>query len=144
MKVYLAAQYPRRDELREHRKVLEAAGIESTSRWLDEQEPLSGNMTHREPAWYTHTAKTDLEDVDRANVVLFFAEDPLVGVPRGGRHVEFGYALGKGKPIHVIGCKENVFHYLEAPFYVLHHETIQDFINAYYEYREYADMYESD
>jgi len=145
MKVYLAAQYPRRDELRGYKAVLEAAGIEVTSRWLDEQEPLNGNMTHREPSWYSHTAHVDLDDVDRANIVVFFSEDPLVGVPRGGRHVEFGYALGKGKPVHVIGkYKENVFHYLKPPFHVLHHETVEGFIESYKEYREYEDIYESD
>ncbi len=29
----------------------------------------------------------------------------------GGRHVEFGYALAKGKPIVLVGPQRNVFHF---------------------------------
>lgn len=139
MKVYLAAQYARRDELREYRDILEKMNIKVTSRWLNEKEPLDGNMTHREESWYRDTATIDLEDVDAADAVIFFAENPLIGVPRGGRHVEFGYALGLKKPIFVIGPKENVFHYLQNPFWIRHYETLDAFITAYQNYQEYEE-----
>lgn len=133
MKLYLAAQYARRDELREHKAALEPLGIEVTSRWLDEQEPLNSQMGEKSDSWYVETATIDLEDVDRADGVVFFSENPLVGIPRGGRHVEFGYALGTGKPVYVIGPKENVFHYIDR---VYHFNTLEGFIVAFKKYEE--------
>lgn len=139
MKVYLAARYARRNELREYRTQLEALGIHVTSRWLDENEPLDGNMTHKEDTWYTHTAFVDLEDIDYADAIIFFAEDPLIGWVRGGRHVEFGYAIAKFKLIHIIGPKENVFHHLTMPYRIRHYNNIDEFIEGYKGYQEYLD-----
>ena len=31
---------------------------------------------------------------------------------RGGRHVEFGLAIAWGKPVYLVGERENVFHWL--------------------------------
>ena len=129
-KVYLAAKYDRRDEMREHRERLKEVGIAVTSRWLDEQGSLDGNMDDKDEEFYIETANVDLEDVCAANCLIFFAEDPRVGVRRGGRHVEFGYAYALGKPVHVIGCKENVFHYLEG---VYHYSSLDEFIKEYRE-----------
>lgn len=128
MKAYLAAQYARRDELREHLTALTPLGIEVTSRWLEEKEPLNSHMGDKDDNWYIETANVDLDDIDRADAVIFFSENPRVGVPRGGRHVEFGYALGTNKPIYVIGPKENVFHYIDR---VYHFETLEQFIENY-------------
>ena len=125
MKVYSAGRYSRRDEFREYAKFISENGHEVTSRWLLENEPLNSNMGDHSDEFYIHAAKVDLEDVDRADAVLFFSEDPKIGTPRGGRHVEFGYALGKGKKILVCGPKENVFHYIDG---VAHYNTIQDFM----------------
>jgi hypothetical protein len=110
-KVYLAARYDRRDELREHRKVLNSLNIYVTSRWLDEQEPLNSQMGQHSEEFYIETARVDLEDVDAADTIIFFSENPLEGFRRGGRHVEYGYALKGGKNIVVVGPRENVFHY---------------------------------
>ena len=124
MKIYIAGQYWRRDELKGLALKLEAMGIEVTSRWLNEKEPLDGGMNHKPGAWYRETAIVDLEDIDRADGILLFSEDPNEGVPRGGRHVEFGYAIGTNKALHVIGPWENIFHFLPA---VKHYDDIYDF-----------------
>lgn len=111
MKTYIAGRYSRRDEFRLYANLLGQRGITVTSRWLNEDKPLDGQMGQESAEWYAETANIDLQDIDYADSVLFFAEDPLVGTPRGGRHVEFGYALARGKFIDVIGPAENVFHY---------------------------------
>lgn len=111
MKIYIAGRYSRRDEFRGVAKQLEEMGHEMTSTWLDENEPLQSHMGDHSPDWYAKTAQTDLMDISNSDAVLFFAEDPKVGTPRGGRHVEFGYAIARGKFIFVIGPEENVFHY---------------------------------
>ena len=130
MKVYLAARYDRREEMKEHRKALNAAGITVTSRWLDEDEPLDADMWNKEDSWYIHTSIVDLQDIEDANAVIFFSENPLVGIKRGGRHVEMGYALGREIPVVVIGGKENVFHYLPI---VYHKNSLEQFIQEYHE-----------
>jgi nucleoside 2-deoxyribosyltransferase len=126
MKIYLAGQYPRRDEFRMYRDVLNSSGHEVTSNWLNEISPLNTKMGDDPDQFYLETAVLDFEDIDRADAILFMAEDPHVGIPRGGRHVEFGYAMGKGKKILVIGPKENVFHYIPG---VKHYSSLWEFIN---------------
>lgn len=127
MRIYIAGRYSRRDEFREVAAILNAAGCLVTSRWLDEDKPLDMNMGDDSEEFYTETSRVDLEDIELANSVLFFSEDPLIGTPRGGRHVEFGYALAKGKRISVIGPKENVFHYSPR---VSHYSTLTHFMES--------------
>ena len=86
VKAYLASQYPRRNELRIYVDMLESVGIEITSRWLDESEPLESEMGEHSEEFYTRTAAINLEDVDKSDILIFFAESPLVGIKRGGRH----------------------------------------------------------
>ena len=86
---------------------------------------LDHTLNDASPAYFQEQAVIDLEDVDRADSLLFFAEDPLIGTPRGGRHVEFGYALAKGKRCIVIGGEENIFHYLPN---VMHFPTVSAFL----------------
>lgn len=91
------------------KKQLEAQGHEVTSRWLEEDTPLNHSMEDVTSDYAAKSARYDLEDIDEADAVLFFSESVLT--PRGGRHVEFGYALAKDKWIYVIGPAENIFHY---------------------------------
>lgn len=125
MRIYIAGRYSRRDYFREVRDRLLAAGHQVTSRWLEEDKPLQTQMGDDSDEFYVETSRVDLEDIYNANAVLFFSEDPLVGTPRGGRHVEFGYALGLLKPIYVVGPRENVFHYNPL---VVHFDSLEDFL----------------
>ena len=118
MRLYMAGQYAKRNELRIIARHLQENGFVITSRWLTENaevnhklgDPNEGEMDL--PTFYLRTAIVDCEDIQTADAILFFAEDPHIGIPRGGRHVEFGYALGIGKRLFVIGAQENIFHYL--------------------------------
>jgi nucleoside 2-deoxyribosyltransferase len=106
MKVYLAARYSRMEEMRVHAERLKASGIEVTSRWI------LGLHDKAPPAL---CASDDIEDIRSADAVVVFADDPghITGRPsRGGKHVEFGLALGLGKPIYLVGRPENVFQHL--------------------------------
>lgn len=134
MKAYLASRYSRRDELREYRTLLENAGIKVTSRWLDETEPLDGRLVNRDSRFWKFHAEIDIEDVKRADMLVFFAESPDTATPRGGRHVEFGLALALGKAIYVISehSPENIFHYLEG---VTYYKTFDDFLLAWNNYK---------
>ena len=103
--VYLSARFERRDELNGYRAELEAAGLEVTSRWLTDPTP---ELT--DEAW-RQLATKDVEDVRRAAGLVLFAEP---GGGGGGRHVEFGVALGLDKRVIVVGEPENLFHRLDA------------------------------
>jgi hypothetical protein len=109
MKVYLAAQFARQQELLLYRDQLIKMGIEITSRWLtEEKDPTMSQEDH-----LRKYAQVDRDDVLAADVLVFFSEAPP-SPPRGGRHVEFGIALQAGKQIVVIGPKENIFHHLQS------------------------------
>lgn len=104
-RVYLAAAFRRQSELSNYAAWLNDIEIDVTSRWLNEPEsPAKPNV---------EAAMDDLTDIDRADTVISFTEPPdTTASPRGGRHVEFGYALAKGKEVWVVGHRENIFHHL--------------------------------
>jgi hypothetical protein len=127
MRLYLSGMYAKRDIFKEYAKKLEDLGITVTSRWLTEDKPLNTKIGDDTEEFYRETADIDLEDIDSADGILFFAEDPHVGIPRGGRHVEFGYALAKGRIMYTIGPKENIFHFLPR---VWNFKTLEEFYST--------------
>lgn len=115
LKIYLAARYSRHGEMRQARAVLAELGYEVTSRWIDQHggNLLDSIVTEKLNADPDHCARStciDLDDLDAADVVMSFTSDG--GGGKGGRHTEFGYALGQGKRLVVIGPREHVFHTL--------------------------------
>jgi hypothetical protein len=139
MKIYLASRYSRREELCQYRTELQAVGHTVTSRWLNGEhqiddggkpigehgealvegtlrsgEKLSEHeVSTRADALRAHFVKEDCEDVYAAECVISFTEQPRSPLgTRGGRHVEFGLAVAWGKRLLVVGCRENLFHYL--------------------------------
>jgi len=128
MNFYLAARYSRRLELCDYRNELQLMGYTVTSRWLDGSHQISRDgvpinddgealiesprLTPEAAALREQFALDDLEDIERADVLIAFAESPRSTASRGGRHVEFGYALAINRIIWVVGSPENLFHYL--------------------------------
>lgn len=115
MRVYLAARYSRKDELLGYATELAELGIEVTSRWiqgLHEIPPEGIEVDSHEH--YQWCAEDDLADLDAADVLVAFTEPEglIAGRGRGGRHVELGYAIAKGKPVLICGHRENVFCHL--------------------------------
>jgi hypothetical protein len=104
MKLYLAARYDRREEMAALADAIEDLGHEVTARWVDGHGQPDGE-----------SARYDLTDVIVADALVLFTEEPTASVPfaaRGGRHVEFGYALKAGKRMFIVGARENIFHEL--------------------------------
>ena len=122
-KWYFAAQFGRLAEVAALATKARTTGLEVTSRWL-EQDPLSRYAGGSDEAG-SRFAVRDLDDIRDAQGFLFFAEDPTVLTPRGGRHVEFGYAIALGKCTDVVGPKENVFHLLHQ---VKHYSTFEEWL----------------
>ena len=136
MKIYLASRYSRRKELCAYRDRLEELGHVVTSRWLngshqiaDNGKPIgesgealvegdAGGNSSEAAAMRLAFAKEDVLDVMDSDLVISFTEPPKSTASRGGRHVEFGLAIGVGKRVWVVGYRENVFHWLsDVKFY---------------------------
>lgn len=114
-KVYLAARYSRDEEMRGVRAVLMALGYEVTSRWIDCHEgKYPGSFTcerlNDDPGYCAAVGRKDVEDLAAADTVVSFTSPG--GGGKGGRHVEFGLALGLDKRLIIVGPRENVFHTL--------------------------------
>ncbi len=104
-KIYIAGRYSNLSALAEERKKYWEAGLEITSSWLDNKED---GMS------FDDVAVLDLGDIQRANTLVLYTEPYGTAVPGGGRHVEFGYALGLGKEVCIVGPHENIFHWHPA------------------------------
>jgi nucleoside 2-deoxyribosyltransferase len=103
MKVYLASNYSTWPDMQVKAAQLKYLGHEVTSEWI------TGAHNGDDRAEY---AAIDLRDIDEAEAVIFFSESPEGSRTRGGKHVEFGYALARGKQIFLVGPPVNVFHHL--------------------------------
>lgn len=115
MRVYLASRFSRLPELLAHKAELEEHGIQITSRWLLGGHEWVGTSDEEIPVARNHIFATeDLEDITNADVVVCFTESARSGPARGGRHFEAGYAYAIGKPIVVVGYRENVFYCLAS------------------------------
>jgi nucleoside 2-deoxyribosyltransferase len=108
--IYLAGRFSRRFQLQGYRGDLQRAGHVCTSRWID--------LAHEVEADAARCAKVDLEDLDIADTVIAFGDEPRSTRSRGGHWVEFGYALAQGKRMILVGHRENIFGHLpEVEFY---------------------------
>lgn len=108
MRVYIAADSHFQYSARELRDALRIHGIECTSRWLDAKleafNPVTEDVLNR-------AAHDNFLDIDRALFLIAFNPEMRQKMGTGGRHVELGYALARGKTCLYVGEKlENVFH----------------------------------
>lgn len=121
MKIYIASLFSRREEMEGYAGIIKGAGHEIVARWVyGGEEGLSREQI----------ALLDLEDVDKADVVVSFTHPRGTATMGGGRHVEFGYALAKGKAVVLIGERENVFH--DHPK-VLQFTSLSEWLNSWHD-----------
>ena len=107
MTVYIAAPGELISDAAGLRSALALEGIKCSARWIDDG-----------VADDSHTAaQGDLDDIDAADVLVALNPEDWRRSGTGGRHVEFGYAVAKGKTIVLVGARTNVFHRLS---YVIH------------------------
>ena len=130
MKVYLAAPYSAKDQIKKYDAELRAAGVNVVSSWLDEIHPPTTQMhdlSHEEHQQY---AIQDVKDVQAADILVFFT-DPTKTIIRAGRHVEFGIAVQRRIPIYVVGEDfENIFHHLPRVTHFESWDSLHDLLVA--------------
>jgi nucleoside 2-deoxyribosyltransferase len=112
MKFYLAAGFSRKNEMAEKAKQLQSMTIGVTSTWPWEDASPNASMADLGDEHLIVNGAKDIAEIDAADGVILFTQDPTIPFLRGGRMHEFGYAHGKGKRLIVCGPKENIFHYL--------------------------------
>lgn len=118
MKIYLAARYSRNEEMRGIRDRLVSLGHTVTSRWIDLhidagtklEESFTPEYLAKETEFCATYGQHDIDDIVSADAVFSFTSSN--GGGKGGRHVEFGLALGLGKRCIIVGPRENIFHTL--------------------------------
>lgn len=103
MKIYLAHNFAAREWLPTVVAQLTEVGHESTGRWIFDDSHVGVSQ---------HAACTDLNDIERSNVLVLFV-DQFGSTPGKGKYVEFGYAYALGKQIILVGeDTNNVFYAL--------------------------------
>ncbi len=111
MKIYLAARHSRFPELQGYAARLESLGHKITSRWIrGEHQALDAELL--DPAHRTQAREflaDDMGNPTSADAIVAFTETQRTPT-RGGRHVEFGIAIGAGKRLFVVGPLENQFY----------------------------------
>jgi hypothetical protein len=137
VRAYLASWFASKDDIKARAHELRAAGIEVTSRWLEEKVAGTVQIQDVEDEYLRETAKVDIHDLILADTVVLnvpSAEElksidiPTASWARGGRHFEAGFPYAmmvfflympnsireRGtRRLILVGHKENVFHYLD-------------------------------
>jgi len=106
-RIYVAGYFDTRERLRPFVARLREMGHEVVSRWMDE--PDGAAYATSTEAYLTECAIRDLEDIQKAEVVLV---DTIDETPRGGREFEAGFAHAIGRVVYIVGPARNVFHRL--------------------------------
>lgn len=119
MKVYIAAPYEWRAYAQLLQPQIERHGCTVLAAWLHTQNPES-----------SAEARIDLDDIDAADAVIVLNPPGMERSGTGGRHVELGYALGRGKHVFLVGEATNVFHHLSTIVRVATHDHLLDAIAA--------------
>lgn len=121
-RVYLAAPYASRDLCRVYAAELLDKGHVVTSQWIRADHEIREGVVDAAPdhsdAHLTLQTHADFADIESADIVILFTaawcminwELHRHQTISGGRHVEVGYALAKGKMVIVLGQPENIFH----------------------------------
>jgi nucleoside 2-deoxyribosyltransferase len=128
IRIYLAAMYSEKNEISAQAEVFRNHGIGVTSTWLEELHHPNIQMSEVATNDLTCYAENDIRDIESADWFVFHSVEPTIPTVRGGRHVEFGYALARGKKILVVGPEENIFHHLPAVQHVNDWESAVNFL----------------
>lgn len=117
--LYIGADFSRREEMRKLMLRPEMfVQFTTTSDWLYTALDDKDYRKH-----WKREAMRDFANIDRSELCVFFTEEPGTK-SRGGRHMEYAWALARGKNPIIIGPVESQFYELAAQQF----DTIEEFI----------------
>lgn len=114
LRVYVAARWDDRGDACIAKAILEEHGVVCTSTWLTPHDNQSMDALKAKGSVVQECrekAVKDFEDIDGSDCVLLLSAKKSHRNGTGGKHVETGYAMARGKPVFVMGERENIFHY---------------------------------
>lgn len=116
MKIYISASYANKQKAADLAHSIAALGenvYEVISSWHwdkpNDDDGIRDGLSFEDQKKF---ATIDLDEVDRCDLLIALTERAGSPYTRGGRHVEFGYAMALGKDTIAIGPTENIFHAL--------------------------------
>lgn len=120
-RIYLSGVYETKSELCKVRAALQSMGFTVCSSWLNETDReaevlyrvLRGEGSEEDIARARYVAEMDMDDIRECDIFVLFS-DAKRPSPRGGCHIETGYAYGMGKEIWLVGDATSHFHHLVA------------------------------
>ena len=114
IKLYIASRFQDREDALALKERLQARGALVTSTWLTPLDGNNANMATLNGRYQECRARAtcDLDDIVGSDAVVVMSPLKAHKSGTGGRHVELGFAVGVGKPVFLLGSRENVFHYL--------------------------------
>lgn len=124
--VYIAAPFDQREQARELKDLVEAAGHITTSTWitahLNTLDEISVEVARDE-------AYLDLEAVGRCELIILLNRGVSTS---GGMHLEVGYGLAKSKGLLIVGEPSNIFHHLPNIYCVKSIHDVPDALTRYF------------
>ena len=126
-KFYIAGRYVNKVKIAAFAEKVRALGFGVTSSWLEEDHSPNVEMIEFDARTLRAMSIKDRDEIAACDEMIFFSELDTLPTARNGRHVEFGMAIAMGKPIHVIGPYENIFHHLPL---VWHYPSEQVFFQG--------------
>jgi len=124
---YIAARYESRLKMCSWKAEIEELGHRVQARWLGGKHSWLDTRGDVPLTTKRLWAEEDVADVFACDELIAVNPPEGSGPGRGGRHTEVGIAIARGIPIHVIGRRENIFHFLSQ---VTVYETFEDFLKC--------------
>lgn len=125
--IYIAAPFHAREEARELKDLLEAAGHVVTSTWITSHLDNYADLSSEE---LSHEANHDAEGVGRCEILILLNNAGLSTM--GGMHVELGLAIAWNKRVMIIGEPSNLFHHLPGIKTVRSSTEAVEMVNRYF------------
>jgi hypothetical protein len=132
-RIYLAAAWARKEEIRNIANELIGQGEDVHSRWL--YEPTYSPQVTDRANFMRERAEIDVEDVRNADILVRFSdnlnsETVPSGLATGARMFETGLAYSLGKTIIVVGGYQCVFDYLRTVIHVKDVAELKTFLKG--------------
>lgn len=112
MKIYLASRFQDQAEMREWARKIDAAGLTVVSSWVLKDVDPNHDVRDTSDDGNRMAAVRDINDIEKADIVVAFSPPEHFKTGRGGRHAEYGYAIARGMRIVIVGQREHIFHWL--------------------------------
>lgn len=118
--LYLAASWSRKNEIADLADNIQRTypGIfHIVSTWVDEEHEHHSSQYPYAADYLQSIAIQNAAELDAADVLILFADDPTVPKIGGGKHWEFGYAYARQKTCIIVGLQEHVFYHMPGVFH---------------------------